>query len=156
MGGSIGVFTDGPVDPGNASAGNCHSGKCSGGATVGTLYDSQGTTTAAGVPIPGPVPYFNPVWADDPAMMSWANVAGRGQQNFIFGMGMPITSLLDMASALFTPACVVEGQCLTDEYRAWGKSAGLVPTRILRASGRRSEPSEEEPRANCPCKKKSR
>ncbi|MCX4452873.1 toxin C-terminal domain-containing protein [Streptomyces sp. NBC_01728] len=95
--------------------------------STGTLYDSQGSTTSAGVPVPGPVPYYDPTWANDPQVMNWANTAGHGLENFLFGIGLPFTNLLDITSALYTPACAVEGQCLTDRYKAWGKGHGLSP-----------------------------
>ncbi|MGW0837337.1 RHS repeat-associated core domain-containing protein [Streptomyces prunicolor] len=94
---------------------------------TGTLYDSQGSTTSAGVPIPAAVPYYDPTWANDPKVMNWANHSGRGLQNFLFGIGLPFTTLLDITSALYTPACAVEGQCLTDRYKAWGAKHGLNP-----------------------------
>jgi hypothetical protein len=59
--------------------------------------------------------------------MNWATTAGHGLKNFLFGIGLPFTNLLDITSALYTPACVVEGQCLTDRYKAWGEDHGLSP-----------------------------
>ncbi|MEU9381263.1 RHS repeat-associated core domain-containing protein [Streptomyces sp. NPDC048279] len=114
----------GPSTGGGTSTGG--SGTASTNST-GTLYDSRGSTTSAGVPVPGPAPYFNPTWASDPQLMNWANIAGRGLENALFGIGLPVTTFLDFTSVLYTPACAVEGQCLTDRYKAWGKSHGLNP-----------------------------
>jgi hypothetical protein len=91
------------------------------------LYDARGVTTSAGVLVPGALPYYDPTWANDPEVMNWANTAGHGLENFFFGIGLPFTNLLDITSALYTPACVVEGQCLTDRYKAWGEDHGLSP-----------------------------
>ncbi|MFJ9564973.1 RHS repeat-associated core domain-containing protein [Streptomyces fuscichromogenes] len=114
----------GPSTSGGTSTGG--SGTASTNST-GTLYDSQGSTTSAGVPVPGAVPYYDPTWANDPVMMNWANIAGHGVENFLFGIGLPFTTLLDFTSGLYTPACAVEGQCLTDRYKAWGTDHGLHP-----------------------------
>ncbi|WP_456340667.1 RHS repeat-associated core domain-containing protein [Streptomyces mirabilis] len=120
------------INKDGAGSGNSGNSGTTGGGTAsttstGTLYDSRGSTTSAGVPVPGPVPYYDPTWANDPAVMNWANTAGHGLENFLFGIGLPFTNLLDITSALYTPACVVEGQCLTDRYKAWGKGHGLSP-----------------------------
>ncbi|MFD7939027.1 RHS repeat-associated core domain-containing protein [Streptomyces sp. NPDC059755] len=95
--------------------------------STGTLLDSAGSTTSAGVPVPSPLPYFDPRWSSDPGVMSWAYTAGHEVENLFFGMGLPFLPLLDVASGLFTPTCVVEGQCLTERYIAWGESHGLNP-----------------------------
>jgi RHS repeat-associated protein len=73
-----------------------------------------------------PGPYFDPKWAEDPVVMAWANSNKKDPlANALFGVGMPIASTLDIIGVLFTPACIVEDQCLADRYRAWGAEHGF-------------------------------
>ncbi|WP_159054787.1 RHS repeat-associated core domain-containing protein, partial [Streptomyces dysideae] len=73
-----------------------------------------------------PGPYFDPKWAEDPVVMAWATSNQKGPlANALFGVGMPIAGALDIIGALFTPACIVEDQCLADRYRAWGAEHGF-------------------------------
>ncbi|MEU7052553.1 RHS repeat-associated core domain-containing protein [Streptomyces eurythermus] len=44
--------------------------------------------------------------------------------NFLFGVGHPFVQAVDIASIFFTPACAVEGICLTKKYDAWGAEHG--------------------------------
>ncbi|MFE2159919.1 RHS repeat-associated core domain-containing protein [Streptomyces lydicus] len=50
---------------------------------------------------------------------------GNAAGNFVFGVGRPFTITLDIVGVLFTPACAVEGECLTARYDAWGARRGL-------------------------------
>ncbi|MGW1530337.1 RHS repeat-associated core domain-containing protein [Streptomyces sp. NPDC002159] len=44
--------------------------------------------------------------------------------NFFFGIGQPITTLIDIASLLISPSCAVEGECITKQYNEWGARHG--------------------------------
>jgi hypothetical protein len=75
-----------------------------------------------------PTPYFDPAWANDPEIRNWANSNQKGPlANAFYGVGLPITTALDWVSVLFTPACVVQDQCLTGKYKDWGKEHGFNP-----------------------------
>ncbi|MGW3118504.1 RHS repeat-associated core domain-containing protein [Streptomyces sp. NPDC001107] len=120
------------VDGNDAHSGYCQRHKCYEGGTAstsstGTVTDFLHPKTLGGVPIPGPNPYFDPRWVHDAQIMNWANHQTDPAGNLLFGLGLPFTTLLDYTSALYTPACVVEGQCLTDRYKAWGKKHGFDP-----------------------------
>lgn len=78
------------------------------------------------IPFPGPAP-LHPVLANSPELRNWASTQTDPLGNFFFGLGIPIATTLDFASVLFTPACIVENQCLADQYRAWGKEHGFNP-----------------------------
>lgn len=91
------------------------------------------------ISLPGPTP-LHPALANSPELRNWASTQTDPLGNFFFGLGMPIATLLDFASALITPACVVEDRCLADQYRAWGKEHGFNPDSKLsrsRGGGRR-------------------
>lgn len=73
-----------------------------------------------------PGPYFDPKWAEDPVVMAWATSNQKGPlANALYGVGLPVASALDIAGIFFTPACIVEDQCLADRYVAWGKEHGF-------------------------------
>lgn len=73
-----------------------------------------------------PGPYFDPKWAEDPVVMAWVHSNKKGGlANALFGAGIPIASAMDIIGALFTPACIIEDQCLADRYQAWGAENGF-------------------------------
>ncbi|WP_329283228.1 RHS repeat domain-containing protein [Streptomyces sp. NBC_01451] len=84
----------------------------------GSLFGDTDLTT--------PGPYFDPKWAEDPVVMAWATSSQKGPlANALYGVGLPIASTLDIIGALFTPACIVQNECLADRYRAWGEEHGF-------------------------------
>ncbi len=76
---------------------------------------------------PWGIPPLAPALANAPELRNWANAQTNSVFNLLYGVGLPIAAFLDFAGALFTPACVVEDQCLTDQYKAWGKEHGFNP-----------------------------
>lgn len=78
------------------------------------------------ISLPGPTP-LGPTLAYSPELRNWASIQIDPLGNLFYGLGLPIATFLDIASALFTPACVVEDRCLADQYRAWGKENGFDP-----------------------------
>ncbi|MFF1676264.1 RHS repeat-associated core domain-containing protein [Streptomyces sp. NPDC058256] len=103
----------------------------------GTLFGGGGTITTSGGQVPSPLPYFDPAWALDPTVRQWVaeNNNSNPVGNFLFGLGMPVTTVIDLTSALYTPSCVIEGQCLTKRYIAWGERHGLNPESTAAALG---------------------
>jgi RHS repeat-associated protein len=100
----------------------------------GSSHDTVTTTTTTTslfnclCGVVSPTPYFDPAWANDPEIRNWANSNQKGPlANALYGVGLPVTTALDWVSALFTPACIVQDQCLTDKYKAWGKEHGFNP-----------------------------
>ncbi|MFC9227421.1 RHS repeat-associated core domain-containing protein [Streptomyces decoyicus] len=72
---------------------------------------------------------------------------GNAGGNFLFGAGRPFAIGLDIASALLTSACVVEGKCLTAQYDAWGAQHGLDPDSEAAALGMSAAFGRPRPRS---------
>ncbi|MGA5565680.1 RHS repeat domain-containing protein [Streptomyces platensis] len=60
---------------------------------------------------------------------------GNASAHLLFGAGHPFTITLDIVGLLFTPACALEGECLTAKYDAWGVRHGLDPDSAFVALG---------------------
>ncbi|WP_230396124.1 RHS repeat-associated core domain-containing protein [Streptomyces blattellae] len=115
------------VPRGGTGANGCYY-TCGTASTSSTgLIFSHRSSIFDNVTIPVPGPYVDPTWGDDPEIRNWVATQTDPLGNFLFGLGLPFTTLIDYTSALYTPACVVEGKCLTDRYRAWGEEHGFDP-----------------------------
>jgi len=129
-GGAGGMTEACPKRP-DGSAGNGRPGEAVDHSKGTAAASSSGETNSTGslfgdTDLATPGPYFDPKWAEDPVVMAWATSNEKDPlANALYGVGLPIASALDIIGALFTPACIVQDECLADRYRAWGEEHGF-------------------------------